>query len=277
MKRFIFAALCLLLSSVQPAPVVTYTSEKENFCHAYPDHMYARFRLYMKIQRNLYSSVKAQCTLDIETEKFESLDSSSAYVDASGINASISIMGENVYIPINYVGIAYDLKDENVYVNVSSFRPWIQTTKNLAVDGNKGLEELLKNVMVSIDIGCDSQIITPGPYPTPPPPKVHTLSADEIEDLENSTPPTPDVTKDRKRKPDKLEFSLLRDPACIKNVEVYFELMDACLAHKKETPLRFVGKTDNGEHVRKEVKQLDGKRRCSMNLDSDYDDEELDP
>ncbi|AIZ77364.1 hypothetical protein SB87_gp111 [Parapoxvirus red deer/HL953] len=273
---------CLILTAVLAAALALIgaapsSPEKKEFCEAHPYDLYARLRLFMKIERTLHSEVSSQCVLDIQNNRTGGLDWTEAYVEASGINVSVNVFGDEVYIPLSYVSVAYDptKMDGFVYVNVSSFRPWEQYTKNLSDEGYHGLKQILQYGVVLINVGCDGQAIltTPAPPTTPPSTETTTIEHDYV----YASPTPPDTQRDRKKNPDSVTVIMDFDKTCIKDVQVYFEIRDACLDHKEKSPLRIVGKTDRGDGILKEIKRLEsGNRVCSMHLDQDSGNETFD-
>ncbi|AKC03538.1 putative chemokine-binding protein [Bovine papular stomatitis virus] len=288
-STYLLFALSLVLSAALSAPM--NTDEQRNWCRIHKDKLYSRFRLYMKITRTTVTPPTGMCMLDIENSNMDldetdevtnvtstiSFRDSTATFEASGVNGSITLMGDEVHIPMSYIGVSFDPSSAYVFVNVSSWTPWEKSTTDLAANDFEGLKNIINHQILAINLGCDHQY--PAPKPTPKPEKISTPSTTPGPTLlETPEPPTTvppvDTSSDRKKNPDPVDFSLLVDTRCIKNVDVYFELKDACLAYKSQSPFKLVGQHGTGQQVRQDMKSLGTSyRTCKLKTSSTADND----
>ncbi|ASF89977.1 putative chemokine-binding protein-like protein [Seal parapoxvirus] len=284
LKRYSLLILSLALSSVISAPVDGNSNLKSWFCKDHREDVFPVFSLMMRIKRTANSPPTGMCMLDIESTSAEveyedevtselttsTLQDSTASFEASGINGTITVTGD-ILVPINFISVGFNPSSEYVYVNASSWDPWLFTSlSNLAESNNKGLEQLLAEEIVAINLGCDHQVF-PTPSPVTPLPlttaaaaaPAPALPAVESSEDDDSTPSPLDLTSNRKNKPDDMDFSLLVDPRCIEDVQVHIEIKDACIEHKEETPLKIVGM--HGSNVEENMQKMDSSNRlCTM-------------
>nr|AAR18811.1 chemokine binding protein [Orf virus NZ7] len=285
--------LALLGAFTNAAPLLSNqrlgSAEEEKFCSTHHDKVYARFWLQMRVgvrHSSLYAPSN-MCMMDIEDSTVdiegstETEDStvekeytSAATGDANGVNVSVALMGEGVSIPLSYIGLGFNplLKDGYLYVNVSSRAPWDQQTLDLSANDGWGIKQVLEKEILAIQIGCDNQKFPEEPTTTQPPsPVTTTLSPTTTLNPNNEntdTTPTPTgASVDGKRNPDDIDFSLIVDPRCVTSVNLHFEIKDACMDYKQESPLSLKGKYGDGELVKEEIKDV-GKNHnmCSLNL-----------
>ncbi|WIF30340.1 chemokine binding protein [Orf virus] len=275
--------LALLGAFTNAAPVGNRlgSEEKANFCSTHQDEVYARFRLQMRVgvrHSPLYVPSN-MCMMDIEDSMDDIEDStekeytSTATGEAAGVNVSVALVGEGVSIPFSYIGLGFNpsLEDSYLYVNVSSRAPWVQQTPDLSANGSWGIKQVLEKELLAIQIGCDNQKFPEEPTTTQPPSLVTTTLSPTTtllnEENTDTTPTTTGASVDGKRNPDDIDFSLLVDPRCVTSVDLHVELRDACMEHKKTSPLSLKGKYGDGELVKKEIKDV-GKNHnmCSLNL-----------
>ncbi|ADC54015.1 chemokine-binding protein [Pseudocowpox virus] len=250
------------------------SAEKQKFCLTHNTEMYAKFRLYMRIQvrHSPMYEPSNMCMLDLETSRLDTDDLSMAKFEANGINGSIALIGEDVSIPFSYIGVGFNpLLSRYVYVNVSSWSPWDQLTAELTSYDFWGLRQILAKERLIIQLGCDHQKFPEEPTPrTTPAPQTtpeEELEEEDYEYYDELKPTPPNIYVDRKRNPGELDFSLLADSRCIESVDLYVELKDACINYRHTSPLRLKGEHNNGEAVRKEIKTLtDSHTICSMNM-----------
>lgn len=274
--------LALLGAFTNAAPVSNQrlgSEEKEKFCSTHHDEVYARFRLQMRVgvrHSPLYVPSN-MCMMDIEDstddieESTEKEYTSTATGEAAGVNVSVALVGEGVKIPFSYIGLGFNPStDGYLYVNVSSRAPWVQQTPDLSANSGWGIKQVLEKELLAIQIGCDNQKFPEEPTTTP---SLVTTTLSPTTTLnpnnENTdTTPTPTgASVDGKRNPDDIDFSLIVDPRCVTSVNLHFELKDACMDYKKESPLSLKGKYGDSELVKQEIKDV-GKNHnmCSLNL-----------
>ncbi len=246
--------LALLGAFTNAAPVGNQrpnSEEKEKFCLTHQNEVYARFRLQMRVgvrHSPLYTPSN-MCMMDIEDSMMDneySTATGTATGDADGVNVSVALMGKGVSIPLSYIGLGFNplLADGYLYVNVSSRAPWVQQTPDLSANGGWGIKQVLEEEILAIQIGCDNQKFLEEPTTTQPPSLVTTtLSSTTTLNEENTdtTPTTTSASVDRKRNLDDIDFSLLVDPRCVTSVDLHFEIKDACMDYKKESPLMMKG------------------------------------
>ncbi|WZD65976.1 chemokine-binding protein [Bovine papular stomatitis virus] len=256
--------------------------QQRDWCKVHHDKLYSKFRLYMKItKQDGVEPLSGMCALDIEntnmtipgSKRRTSLNDSTATFDANGVNGTVTLMGDKVQIPFSYVGVSYDLKGSFIYVNVSSWNPWEKTTEDLLKNRFAGLKNLVRHQILAISLGCNCRF----PTPTPTPEQITTPEVYEYYEYDDGSglPTTPepprtrlpvDTYSNRKRKPEELDFSLKVDGRCIKEVDLYFELKDACLHYKRHSPFSMFGTHGTGDQVRRETKALGSEyRTCRMN------------
>ncbi|WIF30472.1 chemokine binding protein [Orf virus] len=276
--------LALLGAFTNAAPVGNQrldSGEKEKFCLTHQNEVYARFRLQMRVgvrHSPLYTPSN-MCMMDIEDSvddienSTEKEYASTATGEADGVNVSVALVGEDVKIPLSYIGLGFNplLEDGYLYVNVSSRAPWVQQTSDLSANGGWGINQVLEKELLAIQIGCDNQKFPEEPTTTQPPSPVTTTLSSTTPDLNeentDTTPTTTGASVDRKRNPDDFSFSLIVDPRCVTSVDLHVELRDACIDYKQESPLSLKGKYGDGELVKKEIKDVaKNYNMCSLNL-----------
>nr|ASL69140.1 chemokine binding protein [Orf virus] len=270
--------LVLLGAFTNAAPVGNRridSEEKANFCSTHQNEVYARFRLQMRVgvrHSPLYTPSN-MCMMNIEDSMMDNEYTSTATGDADGVNVSVALMGKGVSIPLSYIGLGFNplLADGYLYVNVSSRAPWVQQTPDLSANGGWGIKQVLEEEILAIQIGCDNQKFLEEPTTTQPPSLVTTtLSSTTLgltDENTDTTPTTTSASVDRKRNLDDIDFSLLVDTRCVTSVNLHFEIKDACMDYKKESPLMMKGGYGDGELVRKEIKYVGTNHTmCSLNL-----------
>lgn len=288
---YLIVVLSLVFSSVLSLTLDPW--QQRDWCRIHHDQVYAKFRLYMKItKQECVMARNGMCTLDIENtntvltlnSKRTSFNDSLASFDASGIYGTVAWIGDRVQIPLSYLGVSYGLKSPYVYVNVSSWNPWEKATEELTKNKFASFKNLFRRQILAINLGCDDKSL-PEPTTTPPATPELTTGEDEYDyesgsGLDLPTTPEPrstrapvDTHSNRKRRPDKLDFSLKVDRRCIKEVDLYFELKDACLHYRRYSPLRMTGSHGDGDQVRREMKTLGSSyRTCRLNTSPDEED-----
>ncbi|AYN61060.1 chemokine binding protein [Orf virus] len=277
--------LALLGAFTNAAPVGNQrldSGEKEKFCSTHQDEVYARFRLQMRVgvRHSPFYTPSNMCMMDIE-DSVDDIEEDSIIVkeftstatgEADGVNVSVALVGEDVKIPLSYIGLGFNPStDGYLYVNVSSRAPWVQQTLDLSANDSWGIKQVLEKELLAIQIGCDNQKFPEEPTTTQPPSLVTTTLSSTTPDLNDentdTTPTTTGASVDRKRNPADFSFSLLVDPRCVTSVDLHVELRDACMEYKETSPLSLKGEYGDGELVKKEIKDV-GKNHnmCSLNL-----------
>ncbi|AIZ77366.1 hypothetical protein SB87_gp113 [Parapoxvirus red deer/HL953] len=277
MKTLLLAAVIISLANSLPLLL----SNKDAFCSSTKEEIHPQIMIAMRINRTVVSEPKTYCELDMQDDLLEgTFMDSTAYFEANGVNATVSIMGEGIDMTLSSLRVEYTptTDAEIMYAFISSWAPWVKNNKDLALNNREELANFTRNLNIALKVDCDHQKFpvptTEAPTPTPPTtesPTTTTISVTETRnettpsvDEEDDEEPPVDVHTNRKHEPMDISFSTMINQQCIQDLAVRVVIRDACEYRKTETPLGMLG--THGNDFRQELKKMKTKRTCSMHL-----------